>query len=90
MRDLNFIAICDKCVPTAWVGTAGSEPGRREGGKRESRGGGNQEKLGKFRNILLHFAIEMRGREEEGTTKERVRKGDFQTSLSLPATVFMS
>ena len=48
------------------MGTGGREPGRkgagggrREGGKRESRGGGNREKLRKFRNILLYFAIEM-------------------------------
>ena len=38
-----------------WVGTGGWEPGRREGGKQESRGSRNREKLRKFCNILLYF-----------------------------------
>ena len=54
------------CPPPEWVGIGGWEPERkgvggrkREGGKRESKGGGNREKLRKFRSSLLYFAIEV-------------------------------
>ena len=60
-----------------WVGTGGREPGRkgagdgrREGGKWETRGDGNREKLRKCRNIFLIF------RNRNGAERrEPLRKG---------------
>ena len=54
------------------LGEKGREPGRKEGGKRESRGGRNQEKVRKFCNILSYFAIEMghRGGNQYGKGRE--------------------
>ena len=65
------------------MGTGGWEPGRngtgggrREGGKRESQGGGNWEKL---RKLLQHFVI---FRNRNGTKRrEPLRKGTGRRSI---------
>ena len=84
------------------MGTGGWTPGRkgaggrrREGRKRESQGGGNQEKLGKFCNILLYFTIEMgqiggnHYRKGQKAGVEDMGSGRFRSHCPSPLTCYV-